>query len=66
MVRRTLRKPNLTTRQEKMLDKGLDPNATGLNWNVRRPTQGPVGLAIKNRMYPWPISHRAFRPETPS
>jgi len=31
-----------------MVAEGIDPNATALNWNVRRPTQGPVGLAIKN------------------
>lgn len=35
--------------QEKGRLDGIDPNASPLNWNIRRPTQGPVGLAIKNR-----------------
>jgi len=37
-----------THAQEKGRLDGIDPNANALNWNIRRPTQGPVGLAIKN------------------
>ena len=56
MARRTLRRarPALPGHRDKMVAEGIDPNATALNWNVRRPTQGPVGLAIKNR------THRVF------